>query len=84
MKYIFLILFISINSLAYPNDNNDLALREAGDNLGRALYKQYNGDAYATRLALLILDKKYWKNASSIVRVGRIMVEKKVTIEYVF
>lgn len=84
MKYIILILIISINSLAFPNENNEDALREARDNLGQAIYKKYNGDIYAKRIAEIILDKNYWKYVTPTVKFGRMVVERRVIYKYEF
>lgn len=84
MKYIIFILLISINSLAFPNETSEDALREAGDNLGRAIYIKYNGDVYAKNFVELVLNKQYWKYVTPAIRIGRIAVERKVTFTYVF
>lgn len=84
MKYIIFILLISINSLAFPNETSDAAVKEAGDNIGKALYIKYNGEMYAKNFAEMILDKQYWKYVTPAIKIGKIVVERKVTFTYGF
>jgi len=84
MKYFILIFLFSINSLAFPNKNNDDAFKEAGDALGSILYKQYNGDFYTRNALELIINKKYWQYLTPAANIGKMIIERKVIFKYEF